>query len=130
MKKSGILHGEISKLIAEAGHGETIVISDYGLPVPDGVKWIDLAVSKGVPSFIDVLNAVVSELTVESITLTTELKENNPSLFAEIQKLVNKPAEIIPHEDFKAACATAKVILRTGEWTPFANVALRAGVVF
>ena len=45
MKKSGILHGDLSKIIAELEHFDTILIGDAGMPCPPGVKWIDLAVS-------------------------------------------------------------------------------------
>lgn len=130
MKKSGILHGELSKLIAEAGHGETVVVSDYGLPIPEGVKWIDLAVTEGVPSFLTVLEAILEELTIEKVTLTNELANVNPTLLGQVQSLTQKEASLIDHESFKKQCKNAKVIVRTGEWTPYANVLLHSGVVF
>jgi D-ribose pyranase len=34
------------------------------------------------------------------------------------------------HEDFKAATRAARAIVRSGEFSPYANVILRAGVVF
>mgnify|MGYP000748100275 CR=1 FL=1 len=43
MKKSGIFHGDLSKIIAELEHFDTILIGDAGMPCPSGVKWIDLA---------------------------------------------------------------------------------------
>ena len=65
MKKSGIFHGDLSKIIAELEHFDTILIGDAGMPCPPGVKWIDLAVCEGVPSFFDVLDAVLGELEVQ-----------------------------------------------------------------
>ena len=43
MQKIGILNSEIAKVLADMGHTDTIGIGDCGLPVPDGVKKIDLA---------------------------------------------------------------------------------------
>ncbi|RKO62361.1 ABC-type ribose transport system, auxiliary component [Caldibacillus debilis GB1] len=53
MKKHGILNSEIAKVLADLGHTDTIVIADCGLPVPAGVKKIDLALELGKPSFLD-----------------------------------------------------------------------------
>ncbi len=55
MYKTGTLNSEISKVLSDLGHTDTIVIADCGLPVPKGVQKIDLAVRQGLPSFIDVV---------------------------------------------------------------------------
>ncbi|BAH17057.1 MFS transporter [Macrococcoides caseolyticum] len=54
MYKTGTLNSEISKVLSDLGHTDTIVIGDCGLPVPKGVQKIDLAVRQGLPSFIDI----------------------------------------------------------------------------
>lgn len=38
MKKNGILNSEITKVLADLGHTDTIVIADCGLPIPPSVK--------------------------------------------------------------------------------------------
>lgn len=38
MKKQGMLNSDITKVISDMGHTDTIVIADCGLPIPDGVK--------------------------------------------------------------------------------------------
>jgi D-ribose pyranase len=38
--------------------------------------------------------------------------------------------ELVPHEEFKALLPRARLVVRTGEATPYANVALRCGVPF
>lgn len=47
MKKHGVLNSEIAAVLASLGHTDTVVIADCGLPIPDGVKRIDLAVEIG-----------------------------------------------------------------------------------
>lgn len=52
MKKKGIFHGDLSRIVAELEHYDMILIRDAGMPCPDGVEWIDLAVCEGVPPFL------------------------------------------------------------------------------
>ena len=66
MKKSGILNTDLAAIVAGLGHGDLMVIGDAGLPVPQGVPCIDLAVTLGVPQMLDVLDAVLSEMCVET----------------------------------------------------------------
>ena len=69
MKKHGILQNELAQEIAKSGHLDQFVIGDAGLPVPDGVKCIDLALIEGQPSFMTTLKAVLGELHVEKALL-------------------------------------------------------------
>lgn len=130
MKKQGVLHGELSRYIASLGHGQSLVIADYGLPVPAQVPLIDLAVTQGVPSFRDVLSTVLEEYSVEVATVAEELQEEHPELFAEIISMVQAPLEVISHEVLKERLSAARVIVRTGEFTSYANVILKSSVLF
>jgi D-ribose pyranase len=40
------------------------------------------------------------------------------------------PFEEISHAELKSLCAQARAVVRTGEFTPYANIILVAGVVF
>jgi|SRR5579884_846416 len=130
MKRGGILHGELSRIVAELGHGQTLVLGDYGLPIPSGVWRIDLALREGSPALLDALETVLSELPVESAVVATELAEGNPAYFERLRALLAVPVELVTHEQLKAVCRDAVAVVRTGEWTPYANVVLRAGVAF
>jgi LacI family transcriptional regulator len=131
MKKTGVLHNQLSQVIASMGHTDMLVISDAGLPVPPGVPCIDLAVTAGLPAFLDVLRAVATELQVERLIISTELQERNKTLPAEIQALfANAKVEAVDHEAFKVITAKARAVVRTGECTPYANVILCSGVTF
>lgn len=132
MKKIGLLHGELSKLIAEMAHHDTILIGDAGMPVPKGVQLIDLAVVNGVPSFFEVLKAVLSELCVEEGIIDTEMNEVSPHMRKELEKIVKGEFELreIPHEELKKLSKECKAVIRTGEFTPYTNIILKAGVLF
>lgn len=130
MKRGGVLHGELSHIIAELGHGQTLVIGDCGLPIPEGVRRIDLAIRPGLPGFLDVLEAVLTELPVESCAVANELYERDPEYYQRVASLLDAPITRVSHEALKAESRDAVAIVRTGEWTPYANVILRAGVTF
>lgn len=131
MKKTRLLHSEISYIISRMGHTDTLVIGDCGLPIPEGVQRIDLALQRGLPSFEQVLQAVLSELEVEHYTLATEIKTENPQILNRIQQEMGVlPSEYVSHEELKQKMKTAKAVIRTGEASPYANIILESGVKF
>ena len=66
------------------GHTDSLTIGDCGLPISDDVKKIDLALTHGVPSFIDTLDVILEELCVEEIIIASEIKEKNEKIYKEI----------------------------------------------
>lgn len=133
MKKGVCLNSEISYTISRMGHFDTIAIGDAGLPIPSEVKRIDLAVSPGIPAFLDVFCAVMSELKVQKMTIASEMRENNEILYEYLMKYAEKneiAVEEVPHEEFKRQTSSSKAVVRTGECSPYANVILESGVVF
>ncbi|MCL4514482.1 MAG: D-ribose pyranase [Firmicutes bacterium] len=132
MKKIGVLHIELSAVIASMAHEEYLVIGDAGLPVPDGVKCIDLALKDGVPGFLETLEAVMSELKVQEAIIDTEMAEISPHIREGLNKLVAGafPIKAVPHRQLKELTTRAKAVVRTGEFTPYSNIVLVAGVLF
>lgn len=131
MKKTTLLNSNISRIISEMGHTQTLTIGDAGLPVPFGTERIDLAVVKGLPSFLDVLDAVLTELYVERIVLAEEIKVKNPEMEAEILKRFPDIAvDYVPHEEFKIQTEDTQAIIRTGETKAYSNIILVSGVTF
>ena len=131
MKKQGILNSHIAKVLADLGHTDTIVIADVGLPVPDGVMKIDLALTLGSPSFEETVNAIASDMEIEKIIIAEEMKSNNSEAHRYIEtKFEGCEIEKCPHEQFKQQTQKAKVVIRTGEAKPYANVILQSGVYF
>lgn len=130
MKKTAVLNTQVSAVIAELGHFDTIMIGDAGMPVPAGTPKIDLAVTLGLPRFIEVLRNVLTELQIQRVVLAEEIKTSNPAQLRAIEELVDVPIDFIPHEDMKAHLARDKAFIRTGEATPFSNIILESGVTF
>jgi len=130
VKRSALLHAELSQVIAALGHGDMLVLGDAGLPIPEGPRRIDLAVARGVPRLADVLQAVLSEMQVESVVVASEALTEAKALPAWYPQSLGIAPQTVSHEEFKRRCAQARAIVRTGECTPYANILLVAGVSF
>ena len=131
MKKTGIINSQLAGHIAALGHSDLFMIGDGGMPIPKGVPIVDLALCGGVPSFIQVMNAVVAEAEIEHYTIANEIIEKNPMLLEYIRKALPQAEErMIEHILLKKESENVKFAIRTGEFTPYPNVILRAGVAF
>lgn len=131
MKKIGILNQPISAVIAGLGHMDTLVIADAGLPIPSETQRIDLALTEGIPTFLDTLRVVLTEMQVERAIVAEEMLEASPHVYEATKELLGDvPVETMPHLMFKEQTRSARAVIRTGEFTPYANVILVSGVVF
>lgn len=131
MKKTGVLNQPISAVLAGLGHTDTLVIADAGLPIPPETERIDLALTAGIPTLLDTLQTVLSEMQVERAIVAEEVLDASPAMYEEIKRLLEDvPIETVPHSVFKERTRSARAVIRTGEFTPYANVILSAGVVF
>lgn len=129
MKKHGILNRELAADFAKLGHTDQITIADCGLPIPDGVRCIDLSYVIGKPTFTEIFEAVLDDVQVECAFIAREIKDTNATLYKDVQEKVGKTTEV-SHEEFKVMTRNSKVIIRTGEATPYANIILQSGVIF
>lgn len=132
MKRGNVLNSEIAAVIAGLGHMDRLSIGDAGMPVPKDTKKIDLAVSKQLPAFIDVLKNVLTEDYVDHVILAEEIKEKNVPILKQIKQILGNQVTISyePHTQLKKDLSTCKAFIRTGEMTPFANIILCSGVIF
>ncbi len=127
MKKHGILNRPLNAALGGLGHGHLVVIADCGMPLPASSTVVDLALVKGVPSFTEVLRAVLADVEIESSLLASEA--TGSPIEATVRGEGLHP-DLVSHEDLKALLPAARLIIRTGEATPYANVVLRCGVTF
>ncbi|MEV6024291.1 D-ribose pyranase [Streptomyces sp. NPDC052036] len=129
MKKAGILNRHLSGALAELGHGDGVLVCDAGMPIPDGPRVVDLAFRAGIPSFAEVLAGLLDELVVEGATAAREIRDANPEASALLDAHFPQLA-LVPHEELKRMTREARLVVRTGEARPYANVLLRCGVFF
>lgn len=128
MKKTTLLHRELSAAVADTGHTDLILFADAGHPIPRSVNRIDLAIRPGLPCMMDVLKAVLSELSVEAFYVSAEMEAASPDLWAAYARVM-APAErrIVPHVEFRAMVPAVKHAVRTGEYSPYANLIVVGG---
>lgn len=132
-KNHGTLNPALSRLISETGHTDELVITDAGLPIPPSVERVDLALKPGIPSFLQILDTVLDELSVEGMIVSSEIRATSPQMYQELEA---RAAELgvqiqhLPHAEFKARTHSARGAVRSGETTSYANVILQAGVIY
>lgn len=130
-KTATTINPALSRVISETGHTDLIVVTDAGLPIPVGAERIDLAYRPGAPAFLDVLDTVLAEMVVEGATVSSEIAEQSPHMLAALrERLPGIDIELVPHVDFKRRTHDARAFVRSGEFTPYANVILHAGVAY
>ncbi len=139
MKKTGLLNPYLLYEIAQLGHKDIFVICDAGLPIPRNITRIDLALVPGIPRFTDVLEAIIKEVVIEKAVIARETIERSPQVYDSIKSILRKYQQInlekdliiVDHETFKEKYVSrARFVVRTGEFTPYANIALISGVPF
>lgn len=141
MKRGGLLNAQLNEAISRLGHGDLVVVADCGLPQPVGVPVVDLAVVHGLPSFAGVLDALLGDLVVEGVTAASESRGVAAGEVIEARfgaggagggggGGLGLEVAHVSHEELKRLSGTARLFVRTGEATPFANVVLRCGVPF
>ena len=132
MKRRGILNANLSGALARLGHTDLVVVCDAGLPLPydvAGVEIVDLAFILGEPRFETVLRGLLEEIVIDGGVVASEVVVSNEERHHLLTSLV-QPLELVPHEAFKALTRRARLVVRTGEDRPYANVGLRCGVSF
>lgn len=135
MKKQGILNSDISRVLSYMGHQDTIAVGDCGLPISDETERIDLALKRGVPTFLEVLETVAEDMKIEKIVLAEEIVEKNPEVHRAVLELAESfeqecEIEYVPHVKFKEKTKACKAVVRTGEISPYANIILQAACLF
>jgi D-ribose pyranase len=90
---------------------------------------VDLSLTCGVPSLLQVLDAVQQTLVLDRVFMARETRVQ--PLYAELNARLREIAvDEISHDEFKCRLPSARAIVRTGECTPYANLGLVAGVTF
>ncbi|GAB3585837.1 D-ribose pyranase [Leifsonia lichenia] len=130
---SSLFNQRLAAVVTGLRFDELIVIADAGLPVPAGVETLDLALTHGKPSVADVLSVLVDELVINEVIVAEETARVNPTVTAAVEQLTG-PAGIavraVPHDDIEVHIRRAKLIVQTGETTPYGNVILAGGLDF
>ena len=128
MLKSGILNPQINSLLARVRHTNWLVIADRGFPFWPEIETVDISLVDGIPTVLDVLNAVRQNFIAGSAWMAREFLENNDDQtrlqFAEALRGVKLEYE--PHVEFKRRVPRAIGLIRTGDTIQYANIILES----
>lgn len=131
MMKSSCIHPQLNWILANTGHTDKLLVVDAGFPIPEDVQRVDLAWTRGKPGFIEVCRLLKEHMVIEKIYLALEMEEASLELWQEFLYIFKGCAiEYISHEELKQQAGCARGVVRTGEYTPFANCVFVAGVDF
>src|SRR4051812_7512916 len=80
MFKTGLLNPHVLSLLARVRHTNLLVIADRGFPFWPTIETIDLSLIDGVPTVLQVLNAIRPNFIIEEAFMAEEfLQVNNAS---------------------------------------------------
>lgn len=128
MKKAGILHPELSQMVAACGHTDYITLADKGFPVPKGIERINLGFMDDYPTIIEVLQALSMEMDIDRLIITKEMEDISPKRMEEIK--VGFPGismERVSHSEFKKLATSAFGSVKTADTCPYANLIVVSG---
>ncbi len=129
MKEVGFLNGQVDAALTRQGHMDLLMVVDAGFPVPDHVELIDIALKADTPSVPEVLAELCKVHSVEKLVLAEETRRHNPGYFEKVTTRFWEDAEleVIPHTELKLRSHEVKTIIRTGDFTAWANIMLVSG---
>ena len=132
MLKTGILHPQLARVMAELRHMDMLVIGDAGLPIPKGVERVDLGWKPGSPAYLEVLEEMEKYMITEKAIFAKEALTACPALHEKACNLLPKgiPVEYVSHKELKKMTEEAKAIILTGEFTGYTYVILISGCAY
>lgn len=128
MIQSGILNPQLLSLLARVRHTNTLVVADRGFPFWPTIETVDISLVDGVPTVLDVLRAVLSNLQIGKAWMAREFVEHNTletkQAFATVLGGIDLAYE--PHPVFKTRVPKAIGLIRTGDTTQYGNIILES----
>ena len=131
MIQQGILNPDILHLIARIRHTNTLVIADWAFPFWPEIETVDISLTQGVPTILQVLEILKPNFKIGRILQAEEFLSTNPE---DKIKAYNTSFEEIPdvvierpsHADFKKIVPSAIGLIRTGDTTAYGNIILES----
>lgn len=146
MLETALVHPEILRILAQAGHHSKILIADGNYPALDKrgprAELVSLQLSPGIPTVAQVLAAIVGTVRIDEVhTMGIDRSDpyaaatpGDPPVWADYRRILaaaGSRVELVPilKWDFYAAVASPDHVLtiQTAETAPWANLLLTLG---
>lgn len=131
MLQEGILNPALLDLLARIRHTNTLVICDWAFPYYNGIETVDISLTRGIPTVLDVLKLLQPNFKVGHIWQAEEFLGTNPTetitAFDETFATFSE-AQVtrLPHLQFKERVPTSIGLIRTGDPTAYGNIILES----
>ncbi|MCL2343840.1 MAG: L-fucose mutarotase [Firmicutes bacterium] len=137
---SPLISPELLKILAEMGHGDTVVLADANYPAcSGGAKHVVRADGIGVPTLLEAILPLLplDTFVAKPITLMEVVPGDNyvPDIWNEYRRIFNNndlnddQLETIERFAFYEHADTAYCVVATGERARYANVILKKGII-
>ena len=129
MQEIGLLNRELARFISQQGHNDMLMVVDAGFAIPKGLDVVDLSLAINEPTVPRVLAVLKDYFSVEKLILARETKDVSPSLYKIMINSFeeNLNVEWIDHLALKEKSKQVKLVIRTGDFTAYANIILVSG---
>lgn len=147
MLTTRLIHPDLSRALAAAGHGAKVLLADGNYPVstktPPTAARIHLNLTPGIVSVTDVLAVLVASIPIEAAEVMVPASGPEPPIFAAFRRILaaattapgTGPESVtlagLGRDAFYAAASEpgVAVAVATGESRVYANILLTIGVV-
>jgi D-ribose pyranase len=128
MLQTGILNPQLLELLARIRHTNTLVIADWAFPYWPEIETVDISLTKGIPTVLDVLDLLTPIFKIGRIWQADEfVTTNTPETVECFAKSFGKiPLTREAHLDFKKRVPRAIGLIRTGDPTPYGNIIIES----
>jgi D-ribose pyranase len=131
MIQTGLLNPHVLELVARIRHTNTLVIADWAFPFWPEIETVDLSLIKGIPTVLDVLDALQLNFKVGRIWQAEEFLQTNQAAVIErfdtsFAAFTGASVERLPHADFKSMVPHAIGLIRTGDPTAYGNIMIES----
>ena len=128
MLQTGILNPHVLDLVARIRHTNTLVISDWAFPYWPEIETVDISLTHGIPTVLDVLDLLTPVFKIGRIWQAEEfLSHNTSEKISRFEKSFGGiPLTREAHVDFKKRVPLAIGLIRTGDPTPYGNIIIES----
>jgi L-fucose mutarotase len=134
--KGALIHPEIARALAGAGHGAQVLIADGNYPISTGAvstaSRVYLNLAPGLVTAVDALQVVAQAIPIEAATVMHPVEGPEPPIFAEFRALLpGLSLQSLDRFAFYAAALQSDtcLVIATGEQRVYANILLTIGVI-
>lgn len=128
MLQSGIINPHVLELIARVRHTNTLVIADWAFPYWPEIETVDISLTKGIPTVLDVLDLLTPVFKIGRIWQAEEFLITNPPETVDrfAKSFGSIPLTREAHMDFKKRVPNAIGLIRTGDATRYGNLVIES----